>query len=336
MTGQAGLERRYRRLLAWYPRAFRDEYSEEMVAVMMASASQDKERPGARESVNLLRSAIWARLRPARRPGLSQSRQDALALFSLLAPPFLVMVAALEVAVGFRLPASAIPYFSHREVGGLTFLSQPGFDVAVGSLLAVAVAAALGLRRLTLAATVLAVLYAVGLRYATSNGYGLPLEMPATGGCLLEAAALIASPGPRRGRDLVSWKHAVVLAVSAGAVYVSSIMVWLTSPPWLFGARLDPTGYVIGTAVLIIAAAGLAAAFRLDRYLLLLLGGMLYPWAFQVVATLAGGPVLLARVWVAVPSTLIPLAFVYLPPLLLACALVARAAQSRRPRAETT
>lgn len=338
MTGSAGLERRYRRLLAWYPRAFREAYAEEMAAVMMAGASQGQARPRARESVNLLRNAIWARLRPARPARPNPTLQDALALFSLIAPVFLVVVAALEVAFGFRLPASPIQFLSHREVDGLALLAQPGFDIAAGSLLLVAAAAALGMRRLALAAAGLAVLYAVGLRYATSNGYGLPLplEMLATSGCLLEVVALIASPGPRRGRELVRWKHAVVLVLAAGAVHVSTIMVTLTwLPKWLLAARPATNAYLLTAALLAAAAAGLAAAFRLNRYLLLLLAGMLYPWAFQVVASAAGGPVLLAGTWVAVPGSLLSLVYLYLPPLLLACAIAVRATQSRRTSPET-
>ena len=39
MTDRAHLERGYRRLLAWYPRAFRREYGQELVAVLLAGAA---------------------------------------------------------------------------------------------------------------------------------------------------------------------------------------------------------------------------------------------------------------------------------------------------------
>jgi len=338
MTGSAGLEGRYRRLLAWYPPAFRAEYAEEMLAVMMAGAADGQERPRAREFMNVLRSAIGARLRPARSAGPNPALQDALALFSLIAPSFLVVVATLEVAFPFRLPVSSpIAIMSNRQVGGLALLSLPGFDVAAGSLLLVAAAAAVGMRRLALAAVGLAVVYAVGLRYATSNGYGLslPLEMLAISGGLLEVVALIASPGPWRGRQLFRWKHAVVLVLAAAAVHVSTIMVALDWQPWwLLASRPVTPAYLVTASLLITAAAGLAAAFRLNRYLLLLLAGMLYPWAFQVIASAAGGPVFLAGVWLAVPATLVPLAYLYLPPLLLACALAMRAIRSGHARPE--
>ena len=38
MTDQADLERRYRRLLAWYPPEFRRENGQEILAVLMAGA----------------------------------------------------------------------------------------------------------------------------------------------------------------------------------------------------------------------------------------------------------------------------------------------------------
>jgi hypothetical protein len=64
MTDSAMLERRYQRLLAWYPRAYRREHEQEMLAVLMASAGDCQRRPGLADSVDVLRSAIGMRLRP--------------------------------------------------------------------------------------------------------------------------------------------------------------------------------------------------------------------------------------------------------------------------------
>jgi hypothetical protein len=65
MTDQATLERAYRRLLAWYPRAFRQEHEQEILAVLMVGAPDGKRRPGLAESANLIRSGLWMRLRPS-------------------------------------------------------------------------------------------------------------------------------------------------------------------------------------------------------------------------------------------------------------------------------
>ncbi len=63
MTGQAQLERRYRRLLALFPRAFREEHEEEMLAVLLAGARSGRRRPGTTDSVNLIANALLMRVR---------------------------------------------------------------------------------------------------------------------------------------------------------------------------------------------------------------------------------------------------------------------------------
>jgi hypothetical protein len=65
MTDQAELERAYRRLLAWYPRAFRQENEQEILAVLMACARDGQRRPGLAESANLIKSGLSLRLRPS-------------------------------------------------------------------------------------------------------------------------------------------------------------------------------------------------------------------------------------------------------------------------------
>jgi len=65
MTDQANLERAYRRLLAWYPREFRRENEQEILAVLMADAPDGQRRPGLAESADLIRSGLWMRLRPS-------------------------------------------------------------------------------------------------------------------------------------------------------------------------------------------------------------------------------------------------------------------------------
>jgi hypothetical protein len=64
MSDSAGLERRYRRLLACYPRAFRREFEQEMLSVLMAGAGEGQQRPRLGEAADLISSAIWMRLRP--------------------------------------------------------------------------------------------------------------------------------------------------------------------------------------------------------------------------------------------------------------------------------
>jgi hypothetical protein len=64
MSDSKGLERRYRRLLACYPRSFRREYEQEILAVLMAGADEGQERPRLGEAADLITRATWMRLRP--------------------------------------------------------------------------------------------------------------------------------------------------------------------------------------------------------------------------------------------------------------------------------
>ena len=68
MTDSADLERRYRQLLACYPRAFRLEHEQEILAVLMAGAAEGQQRPRPAEALNLIKHALWMRL------GLSRGR----------------------------------------------------------------------------------------------------------------------------------------------------------------------------------------------------------------------------------------------------------------------
>ena len=65
MTDQEHLERAYRRLLAWYPRKFRHENEQEILAVLIAGAPPGQRRPGLAEAADLIRSGLWLRLWPS-------------------------------------------------------------------------------------------------------------------------------------------------------------------------------------------------------------------------------------------------------------------------------
>jgi hypothetical protein len=63
MNDDPDLERRYRRLLACYPAAFRGEHEQEMLAVLMAGAEEGQRWPRPAEVADLLGSATSTRLR---------------------------------------------------------------------------------------------------------------------------------------------------------------------------------------------------------------------------------------------------------------------------------
>jgi hypothetical protein len=65
MSDQVDLERRYRRLLAWYPPEFRRDKGEELLAVLMACAPEGHRRPGLSASADLIKNGLWMRLNPS-------------------------------------------------------------------------------------------------------------------------------------------------------------------------------------------------------------------------------------------------------------------------------
>ena len=65
MTDQEHLERGYRRLLAWYPRAFREENGPEILAVLLACAADGRRRPGLAQAADLIRGGLRMRLFPS-------------------------------------------------------------------------------------------------------------------------------------------------------------------------------------------------------------------------------------------------------------------------------
>jgi hypothetical protein len=62
----ADLERRYRRLLAWYPREHRKVYHDEMLGVLLDAAAPDQHRPTLAEASSLIVGAMAYRLRRLR------------------------------------------------------------------------------------------------------------------------------------------------------------------------------------------------------------------------------------------------------------------------------
>jgi hypothetical protein len=96
MNRSADLERRYRRLLAFYPRKFRAENSEEILAVLLDCAQDGQTRPGPGAAADLLKGALWMRLRP---PG-TPPRTLVLAVRLMLGCALLEFVALLYVTAG--------------------------------------------------------------------------------------------------------------------------------------------------------------------------------------------------------------------------------------------
>lgn len=68
MSDSTGLERAYRRLVACYPRTFRRENEEEIIAVLLATAPSGQRRPRLAESADLIKGAVRMRMGLSRTP----------------------------------------------------------------------------------------------------------------------------------------------------------------------------------------------------------------------------------------------------------------------------
>jgi len=78
VSEMTGLERGYRRLVACYPKSFRKENADEIVAVLLATSRDGQQRPGLPESVDLLLGAFRMHM------GLSRAPRSVLAAVRLM------------------------------------------------------------------------------------------------------------------------------------------------------------------------------------------------------------------------------------------------------------
>jgi hypothetical protein len=271
---RGGLERGYRWLLACYPAAYRRVHEEEMLAVLMTAAPHRKRRPGMAEAADLIWGALRVRCQPSR-SSAEPGWRDALAVVSILLPLIIFITTAIQVA-------GDLPVLLDSGWNAFRIMRAPWLlNQFTGPL----VLLALSLLRLQRIATRATVALLIGLAYLAylailshrSGGpdpvgfsliAGGPYIMLALG---LQMAAVTASPGLRRGLQLVTWKH-VALAV------IAAVAVAITSYPWTL-------------VVIPVICAAMALTSSLGRWLLVLLAIPLGPYvAVPYPYVIAWGP----------------------------------------------
>ena len=353
------MEKRYRRLLALYPKDHRREHAEEMVGVLLAAAGDARVRAPepvawalrfgqeAADSADLVAGAIRIRgrmalnrIRRARwftRTVGDQRWSDALAVVSVVAPMLLLVAALADVHIP-QAVASSVTGHPHWQLTATLGLAD--LPLAIGAL-AVAALAFLRLRRM---AGIVALAAAVGQIVAgilRSSPAFTRYESPAVAFTVLlactAAAALLLSPGPDRGLALLT--PAGTALVAAGALILGGFSVggsmWFgaASPPSFgfagFGGEVAglPGDLLIASVLVTLAAACLRAP--VSRRVLALLAIPVIPyamlWQEKLAGDLFGSPN-------GGASTLIPssVPMLYLLPLILAGAIVAGSWLARR------
>jgi hypothetical protein len=240
MTAAGGLEASYRRLLRWYPPSYRIRHEEEILGVLMAAAQPGQRRPGARESLDLLWSALEIRIRMILRGAGSQPWADALALVGVLLPLLMLLLKLTELLSagahrGFGTPADIlIGAYGQPGAYAFSFQANPYSVALTGNVtdaltkgplpaLLLAVLVLLGWRR---AAAVLAAFVPLAfLGISLTNGYTLlagprgDVTLYAYG---LEALILVITPGTARGWRALQWRPTVLLAAATVAAGIGT------------------------------------------------------------------------------------------------------------------
>lgn len=255
---RGGLERGYRRLLACYPAAYRRVHEEEILAVLMTAAPDGKRRPGMAEAADLIWGAVRVRCQPSR-SSAEPGWRDALAVVSILVPLIVFITTAVRVAGPLHVYLDGAPN-PFTDMFPLWLLNQFTGPLAL---------LALSFLRLQRTATRATVALLIGLAYLAIESYlaggpdpagvstiaGGPYIILALG---LQMAAVTASPGLRRGLQLVTWKHVALTVIAAVAVAT-------TSYPWTL-------------VVIPVICAAMALTSSLGRWLLVLLAIPLGPY----------------------------------------------------------
>jgi hypothetical protein len=263
MSDSAALERRYRRLLAWFPAEHRRVYGEEMIGVLLASAPDGQDRPAPGEITNLMSSGLRTRLRNWTGIDRVDSRwADALAAFSVAAPILMAGFVSFQlyIAVRFlgifesfaRFPRAARFFRQVHPVHELItwVLLDATAVAAVAALLVCPVLLRRGKRRAVRLITGAAVLLGlVATVNVDAGGFG-EFQVGFTAFFLLELAAVAISPGPGRGWRALTGKGVIMVAAIAGVAVAAETLL---QGPVLQSLRVN--GNVVILAAL---AAGIA------------------------------------------------------------------------------
>jgi hypothetical protein len=278
VSDSGGLERRYRRLLVWFPAEHRRVHGEEMIGVLLASAGRGQRRPRLADALDLIKGGLQARLRRGRYDGRDTGWRDTLAVASVAVPATLAMTWAVGIVIWAFTARSRIPDPAATVNAGLLI---PLIVIPLVAMLLIVLPplAALRYRRTAVLGCVVAALfYAMFVPFLDRQSYSLAF--------LLEAVALLAGSGPRRGLRLLARKDRIALCSAALALsvprYLPAFPV-LQSPP-------SPRVTVVSVCA---AAAGLALlhtlASPIGRRLIILLAIPAYPSIVWLTVAPAGG-----------------------------------------------
>jgi hypothetical protein len=199
VTGSTEPERRYRRLLALYPRWFREAYADELLGVLIAGADDGRRS----ESAHLIVSALRMRLRP---PGTARAAVRLMYVAAAVELGTLLTVATTAGSVRSAILARDPGYTAaqwHAEVSGHLLPLEIGAAVAATAWLGLAWALRHGWRWARAGCAVFFAITSLSLANGVSQDAATyaPADLLAGGVLWLVAlAALVAVLDPRSAR----------------------------------------------------------------------------------------------------------------------------------------
>ena len=244
MTRMSELERRYRRLLAWFPAEHRRSNGEEMLGVLLASARDGQRRPFLSDAIDLALGGLRIRFRTLLDGQFGPRFTDALAVYSIATP---VMWTIIQLAI--------TPVYTYNLVAhGIATSAVPGMVAPISAevifLILTISPLALAWRGRRAAAVTVALIPAaltttMSLIPTMTTGFGVADSLVT----VLLVVALTASPGPRHGAHVMNrWTWAVVCAAGLAA----SVPLYAITSRWMLAGLRVPMFAGIAVA----AAAG--------------------------------------------------------------------------------
>jgi hypothetical protein len=265
-----------------------------MLGVLMTGARAGQRHPGLRESANLIWGALRIGLRPDSHGSPDPRWRDAVAAVSVVLPPLFLLYFAVNdlLALASPLPDHAV------------FAAFLGADLKTLACWLILTALVRLRRTAAVAAAAILAWFAVAMAGAVNWSYIDPRAMIIFLALGLEIAALVTSPGPRRGLQILTWKHYVLIAAAATAL--GSVPGWL----WLSHPAVSDAIMITAVAV---SLGGMAAASPLSRRIMVLLSALAYYFivGLVVMPSAVGGPYEVTSGWVGPPRitlTCLPLA----------------------------
>lgn len=190
MSDSVALERRYRRLLACFPAQHRQTYGEEIIGVLLAASRPGQRRPGLVDTLDMFGGAARIRLRARFTGPADPGWRNALALTSLIAPVLLVALSRVGVD-------------DLAAIGPAHWSSAGRLAITVAVLLLPVLLGLAGLRPVGAVVSAATAVWIV-VQVIELGLFDLANTTPFSILLLVQAAALVLSPGPRYALGLLT------------------------------------------------------------------------------------------------------------------------------------